>query len=235
MRILVIDDSKTARAVLRKVLGRIGLTDITEASNGEEGLAALAGSNFDLVICDWKMPVMDGYEFVQTLNRSGPADIPVIMVSSESYMDRIIEVMRAGAHGYVRKPFSADKLQAKISEVRTKMELERERHRSSSTLTGALGEIGFPGLIQFVVSSGMSGRLEIDSQAEDAVLEFYAGELRSAYYKGLQGQDAFFALAGLEDGQFRFVHGGIAAEGSMEAPTMALLLEAMRRRDEMSV
>ena len=232
MRILVIDDSKTARAVLKKVLAEIGYHDVAEATNGKEGLDRVADEPFALIICDWKMPVLDGLEFVVQLQGSPSSHVPIIMVSSESYVSRIVDVMRAGAQGYIRTPFRAATLQSKIIEVQKKVELAAQHKAEASTLSGSLSEIGFPELVQFIAMSRLSGRLELDSKTHSGVLGFGEGEVRDAEYQGMAGEDAFFALAEVDDGRFRFQPSSGPVQGDMKMATTPLLMEAMRRRDE---
>jgi len=232
MRILVIDDSKTARAVVKKILREIGHHDVAEATNGQEGLDRVGDEPFDLIICDWKMPVLDGLEFVKQVQGTPSSHVPVIMVSSESYVSRIVEVMRAGAQGYIRKPFMSSALQAKIIEVQKKVELAAQHKAEASALSGSLSEIGFPELVQFIATSRLSGRLELESPTHSGVLGFGDGEVRAAEFQGLDGEDAFFALAEVDDGRFRFQPSSGPVQGSMRMATTPLLMEAMRRRDE---
>ncbi|MHC4848063.1 MAG: response regulator, partial [Planctomycetota bacterium] len=140
MRILVVDDSKVARAVIRKVLGEIGYSVVHEATDGVEAMAKLRESTFDLVMTDWNMPRMDGIELVREVRDSPDLDVPVLMVSGETYVTRFVEVMRAGAQGYIRKPFTDVALQSKIAEVMKKQELQAQTDHAAS-LTGRLAEI----------------------------------------------------------------------------------------------
>jgi len=231
MRILVVDDSKVARAVLRKVLHELGYTGIEEAADGLEALQLVQKEAFDLVISDWNMPRLDGLDLVNALQSSPFHDVPVLMVSSESYVNRIVDVMRAGAHGYIRKPFTAATLQAKITEVLKKRELA-ERQATAATLSGRLDEIGFPELIQFLTSCRMSGRLVVRSGEESGTVDVRDGDVRSAECGGLEGDDAVFAIAALEGGTFKFQPASYAIGKNVSMPTLPLLIEAMRRRDE---
>ena len=231
MRILLVDDSKVARAVLKKVLVAIGYTDIEEAEDGLVALQTVQRSAFDLVISDWNMPNLDGLDLVQALRSSPLRDIPVLMVSSESYLNRIVEVMRAGAQGYIRKPFTAEGLQAKITEVLKKRELADQR-ASTSTLSGRLAEIGFPELFQFLTSSRLSGRLHINSEPTSGSVDLRDGEAQAAECGAMTGDDAIFAIVALEDGTFRFEPADYPVRKNVSMTTMPLLIEAMRRKDE---
>ena len=154
-RILVVDDSRVARAVLRKVLGEIGYSIVHEASDGAEALVRLRESPFDLVITDWSMPRMDGISLVRNIKKSPDLDVPVLVVSGETYVTRFIEVIRAGALGYLPKPFTAAGLRTKIAEVAKKRQMDTGG-KPDATIRGRLSEVGFPELVQFVSSCGLS-------------------------------------------------------------------------------
>ena len=227
MRILVVDDSKVARAVLKKLLEELGYADIEEATNGYEALAPLKQRPFDLVVTDWNMPGLDGLGLVRAIRDGETPEVPVLMVSSESYSNRIMDVMRAGADGYIRKPFRAELLRAKITEVLKKREMSRQ-NAASSPLQGRLEEVGFPELIQFMSQCRMNGRLVIG----DASVDLRDGELRAARIGTLEGDAAVYEIAEIEEGEFRFESATGDVEENVSLATMPLLLEAMKRRDE---
>jgi two-component system chemotaxis response regulator CheY len=205
MRILVVDDSKVARSVLRKILREIGYEDVVEAGDGVEALDKVQASKFDLVITDWNMPNLDGLGLVREL-QDCTVDVPVLMVSSESYFNRIVDVMRAGAEGYIRKPFTAEALNQKITEVRKKRELTAQS-ATATTLTGRLEEIGFPELIQFLTACRRNGRVVIESSGLSGTIDLREGEARAATWEGLTGADAIYAIAEQDSGTFRFQPG----------------------------
>ncbi|MHC4549579.1 MAG: response regulator [Planctomycetota bacterium] len=229
MRILVVDDSKVARAVLAKLLKEIGYDDVAEAADGVEALERLDREPHDLVITDWNMPNLDGMGLVRAMQESDESDVPVLVVSSESYFNRIVEVMRAGAEGYIRKPFTAETLQAKITEVLKKREMSGA---GSATLAGRLDEIGFPELVQFLTSCRRNGRLVIKVGDRTGTVELRDGEARAAAWGELEGDDAVFAIAEFDQGSFKFQPGTAAIEPNISMPTMPLLIEAMKKRDE---
>lgn len=229
MRILVVDDSKVARAVLRKLLGEIGYSDVTEAADGVEAMECLDQGPQDLVITDWNMPNLDGMGLVKAIQDSEKSDVPVLMVSSESYFNRIVDVMRAGAEGYIRKPFTAQTLRAKIAEVLKKREMSGA---GSATLSGQLSEIGFPELVQFLTSCRREGRLLLKVSGQGGTVDLRGGDIRAAEWGDLEGDDAVFAIAEHDQGTFEFQPAGNKIKGNVSMPTMPLLIEAMKRRDE---
>jgi two-component system chemotaxis response regulator CheY len=230
MRILVVDDSKVARSVLRKILREIGHEDVVEASDGVEALDKVQASSFDLVITDWNMPNLDGLGLVRELQK-GLSNVPVLMVSSESYFNRIVDVMRAGAEGYIRKPFTAETLNQKITEVRKKRELSAQAATAAS-LAGRLEEIGFPELIQFLTGCRRNGRVVIESGGKSGTIDLREGEARAAEWGNLSGDEAVYAIAEQDAGTFRFQPAQGSVQRNITLPTMSLLIEALRKRDE---
>lgn len=108
LKVLVVDDSSTARRHISRVLTNMGIEDITTAVNGVEALEIIAKDFFDLVVTDYNMPLMNGQELVERIRESSQqASIPVLMVSSESDDSRIAAVQRAGVSAICDKPFDS--------------------------------------------------------------------------------------------------------------------------------
>ncbi len=116
MHALIIDDSRALRRILRGMLLELGF-EVSEASQGEEGLARLQQEPLpDIVLVDWNMPVMTGLEFVREVRADHRfRDLPLMMVTTETEMSQVTVALAAGVTEYVMKPFSkeviADKLQ----------------------------------------------------------------------------------------------------------------------------
>jgi two-component system chemotaxis response regulator CheY len=114
VRALVIDDSKAIRAVLRRMLVDLGF-EVAEAGDGRQALDVIAQERPDLCLVDWNMPEMDGLAFVQAVRADDSyAELPLLMVTTESEMERVIEALTAGANEYLMKPFTKDALEAKL-------------------------------------------------------------------------------------------------------------------------
>ena len=115
MKILLVDDSRTMRNIWKKVLAKIDGSEITEAEDGVEGLAAVEEQgSFDLILLDWNMPNMDGLTMLKQV-RENNISTPVIMVTTEAEKPRVIEALKAGANNYMVKPFTPDTLQGKTT------------------------------------------------------------------------------------------------------------------------
>lgn len=116
MKVLIVDDSRTVRRILRTVLEEAGFV-VLEAENGRVALEQLdAHPDVGLTVTDWEMPEMDGVTLLRTL-RDHPdyRSLPVLMVTQESRASHVREALEAGATEYLMKPFSRDMLLAKIS------------------------------------------------------------------------------------------------------------------------
>ena len=122
-KFLVVDDFSTMRRIVRNLLKELGYTNVDEAEDGSMALSKLRTDNFDFVISDWNMPVMDGLTMLQTI-RADPtlSKLPVLMVTAEAKKENIIAAAQAGASGYVVKPFTAATLDEKLAKIFEKLE-----------------------------------------------------------------------------------------------------------------
>lgn len=118
--ILVVDDSKTIRAIIVKILKltKLEIEQIYEAENGQEALDCLKDNWVDLILSDLNMPVMSGIEMVSKMAADGLLkDIPVIVISTDGSVKRIEELKEKGIREYVRKPFTPESLSEVIDRV----------------------------------------------------------------------------------------------------------------------
>ena len=119
MKALVVDDSAVMRKVLIGALGRAGITDVDQAADGQEAVAAAEANEYNLVLMDWNMPNMLGIDAVRTIRANGKT-MPIIMVTTEAEKSRVIDALKAGAQNYVIKPFEPATIVNKIQEVLAK-------------------------------------------------------------------------------------------------------------------
>ncbi len=120
IRVLIVDDSSVMRKIVERSLRQadIPLSEVVEASNGMEALAALSEKKVDLILCDINMPVMDGLEFVKSLPKVPNAKgVPVVMITTEGSEGHVVQALSAGARGYIRKPFTPDQVKEHILPV----------------------------------------------------------------------------------------------------------------------
>jgi two-component system, chemotaxis family, chemotaxis protein CheY len=118
MPILVVDDFNTMARILRNLLKQIGFQSIDDAADGAEALTKLREKDYGLVISDWNMKPMTGYELLQEMRRDPKyKDMPFIMVTAESNVENVIAAKKAGVNNYIVKPFTHQTLRSKIEAI----------------------------------------------------------------------------------------------------------------------
>ncbi len=117
MKCLVVDDSATMRRIVVNALKSIGYENVVEAGDGSDALTK-CDPTIELIITDWNMPVMGGLEFVKTL-RGNPqfAKTPILMVTTRSVKEDIMQAVEAGVSSYILKPFTPQVLKEKIDQI----------------------------------------------------------------------------------------------------------------------
>lgn len=118
MPVLVVDDYKTMVRIIRNLLKQLGFEDVDDAADGAEAYQKMEGRKYGLVISDWNMPEMTGYELLkQVRGTDGMSKTPFIMVTAESKTENVIAAKKAGVNNYIVKPFNAQTLKGKIDSV----------------------------------------------------------------------------------------------------------------------
>ncbi|MFO7308420.1 MAG: chemotaxis response regulator CheY [Pseudomonadota bacterium] len=118
MPILVVDDYKTMVRIIRNLLKQLGFQDVDEASDGTEALAKMRQREYGLVISDWNMEPMTGYELLKQIRADEKlAHTPFIMVTAEAKSENVVAAKKAGVNNYIIKPFNAQTLKGKIEAV----------------------------------------------------------------------------------------------------------------------
>ena len=118
MSVLVVDDYSTMIRIIRNLLKQLGFENIDDASDGSAALEKLKVKKYGLVISDWNMEPMTGFELLKIV-RAEPsmAKTPFIMITAESKTENVIAAKKAGVNNYIVKPFNAATLKSKIEAV----------------------------------------------------------------------------------------------------------------------
>ena len=141
-KILVIEDEEAIRRVLKKILTEQDAAyDVYVAANGIDGLHEIEKQQFDLVLCDIKMPKMDGIEVLQNIKSRQP-DLPVIMISGHGDLETAVGTMRMGAFDYISKPPDLNRLMTTISHALSRKTLEQENKVLKRKIGNAYEMIG---------------------------------------------------------------------------------------------
>lgn len=118
MPILVVDDYKTMVRIIRNLLKQIGFENVDEASDGAEAFEMMKKRKYGLVISDWNMEPVTGYELLQNVRADDKVkSTPFIMITAESKTENVIAAKKAGVNNYIVKPFNAGTLKAKMAAV----------------------------------------------------------------------------------------------------------------------
>ena len=116
MRALIVDDSRATRTIIRKMLSEVGF-EVFEAADGVEALRRLKEIDPpDVLLVDWNMPEMNGYDLVRAVRGDSQYDkVPLMMVTSETELGQMAKALEAGANEYVMKPFTKDVITEKLA------------------------------------------------------------------------------------------------------------------------
>ncbi len=126
MKILTVDDSRLMRAIIRCTVESLGF-EALEASNGFQALKAMKNHSDEicLILLDWNMPGMSGFDLLLKLKaHKDYSSIPIMMVTTESESEHVIDAIKNGATNYLKKPFTPETLVNKITEVLGELPVE---------------------------------------------------------------------------------------------------------------
>lgn len=116
--ILVVDDYQTMIRIIRNLLKQLGFDDVDDATDGTQAMEKMRQRRYGLVISDWNMEPMTGYELLKAVRADTVLkDTPFIMVTAESKTDNVIAAKKAGVDSYIVKPFNAQTLRSKIEAI----------------------------------------------------------------------------------------------------------------------
>ncbi|MCL2072579.1 MAG: sigma-54 dependent transcriptional regulator [Marinilabiliaceae bacterium] len=147
-KILVIDDQKSIRNTLKEIL-EYEKHEITLAETGIEGLEYFSKEKFDVILCDIKMPEMDGIEVLQKMSEINP-DIPVVMISGHGNVDTAVDAIKKGAYDFIEKPLDLNRLLVTIRNAMERKELVSETKVLRKKVSKTYEMIGESPAIQLV-------------------------------------------------------------------------------------
>ncbi len=223
--VLIVDDDPEMLSSLKEGLQRYQDTfAIVTADSGRKGLKQIREKPVSLMITDLKMPDMDGFDLLGRVMESYP-DIPVIIMTGYSTPEMKRLAKQGGAVGYIAKPFLVEELARRIITV-----LRKESE--GGTLHGVSSGI-FLQLIEMEERT-CTIRLKETRKGRKGALFFKDGELLDARYGALHGVEAAYELFSWDDVSISIQNGCARIDRKIEEDLQAILLEAMRRKDELS-
>lgn len=118
IKILIVDDFSTMRRIIKNLLRDLGYNNTFEADDGSTALPMLESGDFQFVVTDWNMPIMQGIDLLRAIRKNPKLkSLPVLMVTAEAKREQIIQAAQAGVNGYIVKPFTAATLREKLDKI----------------------------------------------------------------------------------------------------------------------
>jgi len=222
-KVLIVDDDQEMLRFLKKDLEKYRRTfTVLSANDGLDAVDLLKKNQISLVITDLEMPQMDGFALLTHIKERYP-DVSAIAITDSSTPEEQKRSKEKGALGYIEKPFIIEDLARKIV-----TSLKREDDG------GVLHGIAPGTFLQLVEMEEKTCtiRLTDDKSGNQGVLFFKNGDLLEARYKALQGKDAAYKILAWEEATLSIQESCSLARNNVEADLQALLLEAMRQKDE---
>ena len=227
---LLIDVDPEETTVLELRLVEQGFT-VKTARNAEQALAVLGGGETDLVVSDVDLGQGDGLALLAEVRKQPwGKDLPWVVYTRRQERAVAQKAFGLGVLDYVNKPASADVLVAKLKALLDQR--ASASPRNSRGVSGSLREMGLPDMVQVLFHGRKSGKLMIRGEGKQGEIHFIEGTVMNALWENVKGEDAFYAMLKLTDGEFELDPSFKTTEQVINQSAEALLLEGMRRLDE---
>ncbi|MEM9071532.1 MAG: HD domain-containing phosphohydrolase [Myxococcota bacterium] len=218
--VLLVDPDPEETALLDVRLGALGF-DVLVARDVKEALEKV--SNADAVVSEVELGSRDGFGLLQKIGRMG-LKIPLVFLTRKGDSASVDKGFELGAADYVMKPASPDVVAAKVRQILSK--------GPARGVSGSLTEMSLPDVIQILSNGRKTGRLVIRAGGKSGEVHFGEGMIWDAKYDGLRGEEAFYGMLTLTDGEFQLDPAFKPERRVIQDATESLLLEGMRRLDE---
>ncbi len=232
-RVLVADDDTLSLQMMREGLAKLSVT-VLEARDGEEVLRLAKAEGPDLILLDVMMPRMDGFQVAARLKQDpATAEIPLMFVSALGAPKDKVRGLNLGAEDYLAKPIHPEELRARVQMVLRRIQPSR---RGAPMASGQLAAMNLLSLVQMFEGERRTARLLLTRGEEHGEIVFEGGKITRAAQGTRKGKAAVYQLLTWQDGTFQMApHDASSQVGEpLDVPTQALLMEGIRRLDEIS-
>src|SRR5271167_777039 len=235
VKLLVADDNPLVRNLIVK--GLEGACEVAVAADGADALLRVIDDPPDAILCDYKMPGLDGRQLFEKLHgREATRHIPFLFMASRADIEERLRPLVDGVEDFVTKPFLVKDLVRIAKKVVDRLHLEKLQKRASrpGVIQGRLEEMSMIDLMQSLEMGQKSCRLIVQKGGEQGELFFGNGQCRDAKIGNLQGDDAVYKVLLWTDGEFEidFNAANASTKTTTTRNTTGLLMEAMRLMDE---
>ncbi len=237
VRLLLAEDNPLVLHLIAK--GLEPHCEVITAVDGADALLKIVDDPPDVILCDYKMPGLDGRQLYEKLRSREPTrHIPFLFIASRGDIEERLRPMVDGVEEFFTKPFLLKDLVRITKKVIDRIHLEKLQKLASrpGVIQGRLEEMSITDLMQSLEMGQKSCRLQVHRGGEQAELFFVSGQCRDAKSGNLEGDDAVYRLIGWPDGEFEidFNASVASARTTTTKSTTGLLMEAMRLMDEAS-
>jgi DNA-binding response OmpR family regulator len=198
--ILVLEDNKALRMIIRKALEKVGY-EVKTAENGKEGLKILEKETPDLIISDVIMPEMDGFEFLKKIRKKHPL-VPFTFLTVKSELDDYSKGYELGATDYLTKPFDVEILLKKVEKRIASGKILKEIIKKGEN-TANLGKILPVDLINSLKENKIDCKIIISSPAGDGSIEIKKGKIKKSAFDKMEDKKALLKIVGLNKGKIK--------------------------------
>jgi CheY-like chemotaxis protein len=233
VKVLVVDDNALILDLLMR--GLSPHCDTHAAADGADALLRIVDDPPDLVICDYRMPGLDGRKLYEKLRgRQQTKQIPFIFLASRSDIEETLRPILDGVEEFVTKPFFLKDFVRRAKKVIDRLQLEKLQKRAvrPGVIQGRLEEMSILDLMQSLEMGQKSCRLTIRHGDQNCELFFAAGQCRDARLGVLEGEAAVFQAVRWPDGDFEIDFNSAPDRSTISRTTTGLLMEALRLMDE---
>src|SRR6202163_4251155 len=232
VKILLVDDNPMVLGMLQQALSALG--EVTVATDAADALLKAVDDLPDVMICDYRMPGMDGRQLLEKLkSRPATASIAVIMMASKADISERLS-MQDPIEDYIEKPFFLKDATHKIKRVVDRIALEKLSKAASTDgiLRGNLSQMNVIDLVQSLEMGRKSCLLTLTRDSEKCEMYFSNSQVPHAAYGALKGDAAVFKVLSWTGGNFQINFEGKTKQQTTTLNTQGLLMEGLRKLDE---
>ena len=233
VRILIAEDNPLVLDLLVK--GMEPHCDVVTATDGTEALIKALDEPPDVILCDYKMPGLDGRQLYEKLRaREASKHIPFLFMASRGDIEEKLRPMVDGVEDFITKPFLVKDLVRLTKKVVDRLHLEKLQKRASrpGVIQGRLEEMSMVDLMQSLEMGQKSCRLALRRGNQSCELYFSGGQCKDARLGKLEGDTAVYEAVNWTDGEFEIDFSAVSDRTTTTRSTTGLLMEAMRLMDE---
>lgn len=233
VKVLVVDDNKLVLDLIVK--GLEPHCEVRTAGDGADALLKIVDEPTDLVLCDYRMPGLDGRQLFEKLReRFASRPIPFIFLANRSDIEEKLRPMVDGVEEFITKPFFVHELVRRAKKVIDRLQLEKLQKASvrPGVIQGRLEEMSMLDLMQSIEMGQKTCKLTVRNGGNTCLIYFASGQCQDAKLGKVEGESAVYEAVRWVAGEFEIDFNSAPTRTTIERSTTGLLMEALRLIDE---